>query len=286
MNGHAHSPASFLLLLAASCLLPAGAGAQRIEAFAAHGPRLDLDLRPAGPPSAAGVFLASAVAPGAGQYRLGAGRWVAYAAVEAWAWINWLDTRSEANELERSYRDLAWSVARRISVGQRRDREFEYYETMSHEPESGAFDTDPSLAGIQPEDDPDTYNGEVWALARAIYLPSGGDSIPPTEEAVAAALDYYRRNAIEPAYAWSWGENELEHEHFQALIRQSDAAARAGTALLGVVLVNHVVSAIDALLTARLRDPNEKAGGVRLRSEAQRQPYGITPYVVIEIPVP
>lgn len=266
--------------------LPASASAQRIHQLdpgALHYPALRGADRA---PSAAGVFLASAVAPGAGQYRLGAGRWVAYAAVEAWAWINWLDTRSEANDLERAYRDLAWSVARRISVGNRRDREFEYYETMSHFPESGSFDADPGLEGIQPDEDPSTFNGSVWELARAIYFPASDDSIPPSEAERAAALDYYQRNAIEPAFAWSWGLNELEHEHFQSLIRQSDAAARAGTALLGVILVNHVVSAVDALLTARLRDPDGKPGGVRLRSEALPQPTGITPFVVIEIPLP
>lgn len=273
-----------LLLLVFALTLPSPAGAQRIEPFdAARHPNPSLPALN-GPPSAAGVFLASAVAPGAGQYRLGAGRWVAYAAVEAWAWINWLDTRSEADDLEGAYRDLAWSVARRISVGARQDREFEYYETMSHFPESGAFDADPSLAGLQPEDDPTTFNGSVWELARAIYLPAGGDSIPPMDGALAAALDYYRRNAIEPAFAWSWGTNQLEHEHFQSLIRQSDEAARAGTTLLGVILVNHVVSAIDALLTARLRDSQDKPGGIRLRSDARWHPHGITPYVVIEIP--
>ena len=284
MSGRARS-IRLLVALAAICGLARPLSGQRIEAFVPTASRVVV-AAPGGEPSAAGVFLASAVLPGAGQYRLGAGRWVAYAAVEAWAWINWLDTRGEADELEKAYRDLAWSVARRISVGRRQDREFEYYERMSHFPESGTFDADPILDGIQPEEDPATYNGSVWELARAIYLPAGADSVPPSEAAIEAALDYYERNAIEPGFAWSWGTNQLEHEHFQSLIRQSDAAARAGTTLLGVVLVNHVVSAVDALFTARLRDDEGKPGGIRLRSENRVQPDGITPFVVLEIPVP
>ena len=272
-------------LLVGLWAVPTAATAQRIESFTAAPVQL-VPPPQGGSPSAAGAFLASAVAPGAGQYRLGAGRWVAYAAVEAWAWINWLDTRSEANDLERAYRDLAWSVARRLSVGARQDREFEYYERMSHFAESGSFDADPAVAGLQPEEDPGTFNGSVWALARAIYFPADADSTAPTGGALAAALDYYRRNAIEPAFAWSWGGNQLEHEHFKSLIGQSDAAARAGTTLLGVILVNHVVSAVDALLTARLGDADTKPGGIRLRGDAQRQSHGITPYVVLEIPIP
>lgn len=76
------------ILLAALSALPAAATAQRVERFVPIPASHSIQVEPDGGPSAAGVFLASAVAPGAGQYRLGAGRWVAYAAVEAWAWID------------------------------------------------------------------------------------------------------------------------------------------------------------------------------------------------------
>lgn len=242
------------------------------------------DAAPDGP-SPAGAFLASALVPGAGQYRLDAGRWVAYFGVELWAWLTYIDARSEVSDLESQYRDLAWAVARRISVGARADREFEYYEAMSSVGESGSFDADPALAGVQPEEDTATFNGKVWLLARAIFLPAGRDSIPPSVQEQEAALDYYERNAIEPAFAWSWGGNQLEHEHFRTLIRRSDEAARAGTTILGVILVNHVVSAVDALITARLRGAGHEPP-LRLRSETIGGPFGPSSYLVVEIALP
>lgn len=236
-------------------------------------------------PSAGGVFLASALVPGAGQYRLRAGRWVAYIGVEAWAWLTWADARAEANDLEGEYRDLAWAVARRISVGNREEREFEYYEAMSSFAESGSFDADPGTPGIQPEEEESSFNGSVWALAQAIFYPATADSVPPTPAEEAAALDYYRRNAIVPAFAWSWGSNLLEQEHFRTLIRRSDEAARASTTILGVILVNHVVSAVDAMITARLRSRGIEPP-LRLRGQTLRGPGGPTSYLVVEIPIP
>ncbi len=275
----------FVLGGAALLAAPGSVDAQRIHFVEAQAARPDVASGNDAQPSTIGVFLASAVAPGAGQFRMGQGRWVAYLGIEAWAWINWMDTRNEANDLERQYRDLAWSVARRVGVGRRDDREFEYYEAMGTYPASGSFDADPALAGIQPEQDTSTYNGDVWELARLIFLPAGGDSVPPNDGAHSAALDYYERNAIEPQFAWSWGSNQLEREHFRTLIRQSDEAARAGTTLLGVILVNHVVSAVDPLITARLRGP-DGVPRIRLRGDAQRGPHGPVPFLIVEVPVP
>lgn len=261
------------------------AAAQRVNTLVAPiRSRPLLDPKPLGP-SPVGAFLASAVLPGAGQYRLGAGRWIAYAGVEGWAWINWSDARSEAADLEGEYRDLAWAVARRIGTGDRREREFEYYEAMSNFAESGSFDSNPAVGGVQPEEDASTFNGSVWSLARAIFYPGGGDSIPPSAGEEAAALAYYESHAIAQGFAWSWGSNLLEQEHFRNLIRQSDEAARESTTILGVILVNHVVSAIDAMISARLRGRGFESP-LRLRSETFRGPLGPGNYLVVEIPVP
>lgn len=282
-----------LLLLLAGATPVLG---QRVQPFAAGMPALNThspfsptptpvpERRRAGP-SPAGAFLASALIPGAGQYRLAADRWVAYLGVEAWAWLTYADAVGEAASLRDDYRDLAWSVARRIGVGEREEREFEYYEAMSNYPGSGSFDADPLAGGIQPEEDEDTFNGTVWALARAIFHPAGSDSVAPTEDAQAAALAYYEEHAIRPPFAWSWGTNLLEKEHFGSLIRRSDEAARAATTLLGVILVNHVVSAVDAMLTARLRRGGDGVP-VRLRSETFRGPLGPGNYIILEVGLP
>lgn len=152
-------------------------------------------------------------------------------------------------------------MARRISAGPRRDGEFEYYEAMTHFAGSGAFDVNPAVAGVQPETNGDTYNGSVWELARAIYFSAAGDTLEPTPEEMAAALDYYAEHAITAGYSWSWVGNPLEQRVFDDLIHRSDDAARGATTMLGIVLANHVVSAVDALLTARLRDDGEGGGG-------------------------
>lgn len=276
-------PAAVAACLGAALLQVSPLAAQRYRAFEASVSPVTIETA-AGVPSAGGVFLASAVIPGAGQYRLGAGRWVAYAGVEAWAWINWLDKRSETHDLERAYRDLAWFVARRIGVGPRDDPEFEYFEAMSHYDESGAWDVDPVTAGIQPEMDTLTFNGDLWQLAQQIFLPA--DTIPPTAQERAAALAYYEERAITPQLAWSWGANGLEQEQFRSLIRRSDDAARASTTFLGVILVNHVVSAVDALITARLRTPGSKLEGLRLRGETRPTRFGPRSFLVIELATP
>ena len=205
------------------------------------------------------AFFASAIVPGAGQFLQEEDRWVPYIVAETWAWVTYFTHRSRHRDFEQAYRDLAWAVARRVSVGARRDTVFEYYETLSDPrwQNSGAFDADPRTPGIQPEPDLSTFNGDVWRLARAINIPGGGTPIPGRPEYV-RAIQYYADHAIPPAYAWAWGPFGLEQQRFRELIRESDDAARAGTLRLGIILANHLVSAIDALIVARLRDD---AGG-------------------------
>lgn len=200
-----------------------------------------------------GVALAaSALLPGAGQYLLHNDRWVPYIAFEVWGWLSFLDRRGDARSLAGDYRDLAWSVARRISVGERRDTIFEYYEAMTHFSSSGTWDRDPQTSGVQPELDASTFNGDLWALARSLYFPGGGNYQPgsaPYEQ----ALGYYLVRAIPPTFSWAWGDSNLEQESFRELIRRSDDAYRSSTQVLGLILINHLVSAVDALVIGRLQ---------------------------------
>ncbi|MGD8277945.1 MAG: hypothetical protein PVH00_07955, partial [Gemmatimonadota bacterium] len=53
--------------------------------------------------------------------------------------------------------------------------------------------------------------------------------------------------------AWAWGDSFLEQRTFRELIRGSDEASRSATHLLGLIVANHVVSAIDALVLARVK---------------------------------
>jgi hypothetical protein len=206
--------------------------------------------------------------PGAGQYALGQNRWVPYTAVETWAWIRYIDQRSTAHRLSRRYKDLAWSIARRVSTGERRDTTFPYYEVLIHYRASGAFDVQPALPGIQPEFDPGTYNGEQWNLARSLYLPEGSGDGPGTAS-YDAAIAYYEAHAIPAEYAFAWNTGRLEQQVYTNVISESDAAYRDATRMLGLILANHLTSAVDALISARLRSA---ANGLRFESGLSPDP--------------
>ncbi len=199
------------------------------------------------------AFLYSLVVPGLSQRALGQQRWVAYLALEAWAWVQLFSYRSEGKDLQGSYRDLAWNVARRISQGPRTEGPFEYYEALTKYNASGAYDRDPSRPGTQPETDSTTFNGSVWKLAREIFLPSGSD--PPDEESpeYQRALEYYLQRSYDPRFAWVWGENTLQQARYSELIEESDENLRRSTTLVGVLIANHLLSAFDGFVSARLR---------------------------------
>jgi hypothetical protein len=199
-------------------------------------------------PPVSPLFLASAVLPGSAQWLMGQDRWVPYLATELWAVVSHVQQRRTARDLERRYRDLAWQVARRPDRPEvRRDTVFEYYEAMAYYPSSGGF-----MPNGQPETQAGTFNGEIWKLARALYLPGGVDA-PPGSPAYQQALNYYHSRAIPPGYGWAWGASNLEQQVFADLIVESDAAFRTATRYLGLILANHITSAVDALVSARLR---------------------------------
>lgn len=199
------------------------------------------------------AFLFSALLPGAGQRMLGQGRWVMYMAGEVWAWVQYFDRRQEGRRLQTAYKDLAWLVARRVSSGPRVDGSFEYYESMAQYSASGAYDLRPDEEGVQPEEDPETYNGSIWLLAREIFfLGDPGEPVEPGSEPYDQAIRYYVSRAISPSLAWNWSTNTLQQAEYSELIRASDENLRRGTTMIGLILANHLVSAVDALVTGRL----------------------------------
>jgi hypothetical protein len=197
--------------------------------------------------------LLSAAAPGGGQWLLGQDRWTLYGAVEVWAWSQFLQRRQEGRNLQRRYRDLAWLVARRVSAGTRTEAGWDYYEALSKFQSSGAWDMDPQSPGIQPEANPETYNGSMWALAQALFLPADADEpVDQTSPSYQKALRYYMSRAYRPELAWNWGANQLHREEYVSLIRESDENLRRSTTMIGVILANHLLSAVDALVAGRL----------------------------------
>lgn len=196
--------------------------------------------------------LASAIVPGTGQAWLGQDRFVAYLAVEAYAWARYAADAREGRRARASYRNLASEVARRPFSTTRPVGDFEYYERMEHFAESGAFDATPGGA-LDPEPDTTTANGATWLLARQTYWSNPSEPPPRESNEYRLAEEFYRERAIRPEYRWSWSNAQLEYAEFRRTIRRSNNAYRNSLEDLGLVIANHALSTVDAFITVRLR---------------------------------
>lgn len=227
----------------------------------------------------AGAFTASLVLPGAGQAALGLRRWMLYAALEATFWTVHLEAAADVRRLNRSYRDLAWEAAR-LPTGPatREDAGWSYYETLGHYTTSGSYDSDPQAAGVQPETDAATYNGMVWDLAQRIFLPGGTG--PPGSPEYDRALAYYQERAAGPDFLWDWSGSPNALDRYRGLIQDADQEARVRSTALGLVLANHLVAAVDALVVARLRETTD------IRLSSRLDPTRSAPRLIIELTIP
>lgn len=239
---------SFLDPIGPGAFLPRGQGV--IEAG---------QLAPA-PISPTRALLYSGVLPGWGQQRLNKIRWLGFMAVELVGWAFLWERQLTGHDFRARYRDLAWFVARRGTLGERTDGDFEYYEALGQYRASGAFDADPFVGGVQPETDTTTYNGALWSLAREIFLVPGERGTPePGSPDYDHAMEYYASRSIGPEFQWDWNGDEASRTEYDRLIRRSDAALRQATTVVGVILANHLASAFDAFITARLRSVDSAA---------------------------
>jgi hypothetical protein len=196
--------------------------------------------------------LASAVVPGTGQAWLGQDRFVAYLAVEAYAWARYAADARDGRQARTAYRNLASEVARRPFSAVRPVGDFDYYERMEKFAESGAFDAIPG-GDLDPEPDSSTANGAIWLLARQTYWTN--PSAPPSRDSdeYKFAETFYRERAIGPEYRWSWNNARLEYAEYRRTIRRSNNAYRSSLEDLGLVIANHALSTVDAFITVRLR---------------------------------
>ena len=212
------------------------------------------ELRPQAP-TPGGTALAptalSLLLPGAGQHVQGQQRKWVYAALEVAGWAVFLERRHRGGQYRTRYRDFAWNEAR-IQTGARVDGDFDYYETLTQWDASGAFDADPVASGVQPETDPSTYNGSIWARAVQIFLPGGGP-VPASDPSYQSALGYYGEFAYPTPLLWDWSGAPGGRAELADLIERSDSRFRQATTALGVVIANHLISAADAYLSARGR---------------------------------
>ncbi|HMA43032.1 MAG TPA: hypothetical protein VKO86_03395 [Gemmatimonadales bacterium] len=197
--------------------------------------------------------MASLIVPGSGQLLKHQDRGMVYLAAEAFLLTRFLQLRHDGRRGAVRYRDLAFAVARRGFAPVRRDTVFEYYEQMERYTASGEYNRNPDPAGaVIPEDDPTTYNGFVWATAQHTFFPDPNNPPPPGSALYLDALAFYRAHAVGPDFRWSWRDASLEQEEYRATIRSSDDAFRSSQNQLGLLLANHLASAIDALISSRL----------------------------------
>ena len=195
--------------------------------------------------------MASLLLPGTGQLMAGQPRAAIYFAAELYLVARLLQLNSDAHREADRFRDLAFDVARAPFDPGARDTVFEYYETMERFIESGLYDLDPGAAFV-PEADPTTYNGSMWLLARRTFWTDPDVPPDPTSPEYQRALQFYQSRAVGPGYQWSWRSAGLEHDEFRQSIRRSDAAFRSAQDRVGLLLANHVLSAVDAMISTRL----------------------------------
>ncbi len=195
--------------------------------------------------------VASFVFPGAGQFMAHQNRAAAYVAAEVYTILRFLQLSHQGRAAAAQYRDIAFQVARRNFSPTGRDTVFEYYETMERFLDSGQFNraTGPSLV---PESDTGTYNGSVWLLARRTFWRDPNAPPDPTSAEYAQAVQFYTGHAVGPGYLWSWRNAEPDLVVYRTTIEKSDNAFRSAQDKLGLLLANHVASAVDALISSRI----------------------------------
>jgi hypothetical protein len=132
--------------------------------------------------------LASAIVPGAGQGLLRQDRAIAYLAIESYGWLRYVSDVREARRQRNGYRTLAARVSRAYLSDATPVGDFEYYERMEHYVESGVFDTSPE-EGVQPEVNPESFNGFIWLRARTTFWDDPASPPPPTSQPYFAALE-------------------------------------------------------------------------------------------------
>jgi hypothetical protein len=206
--------------------------------------------------------LASGIVPGTGQLLGGRERGALYLVAEAFLLTRVLSLSAEGRRERDRYRELARVVARAAFAPSEADTVFEYFEQMGRYVESGPFDTDPGPAIVPPADER-TYNGQIWALARRTFFPDPDVPPPPDAPEYQRALTFYSSRAIGPNFQWSWRNAGLEQDLYRQTIRESDEAFRHASRGLGLLLANHILSAVDAAITERLA---RRGGAVQVES--------------------
>lgn len=195
--------------------------------------------------------VASLILPGAGQALLAQDRFVAYLALEAWSMLEFANQRTESRRQRNRYRALARDVARSLWGPAHRVGTWEYYENMEKYLESGVFDRLPG-GEVDPDLDESTFNGFIWLQARTTFWVDPNAAPPAGSAEFRRAMNFYLDRAVRPEYRWSWRNAQLEQDLYIRTIRRSNMSGREARAALGIALANHLLAAVDAVITLRV----------------------------------
>lgn len=206
---------------------------------------------------------ASAVVPGTGQALLRSRRAIAYAGAEVVGWVAYTVQVRDGERQRARYRELSRTVARARFMPAGTGGNWDYYERMEKFVSSGAYDAVPG-GGVDPEPDPATYNGSVWLLARQTYWRDPREAPGASSSEYQAALAFYTRRAVPPELQWSWAGAADGFQQYRRSIAGSNSAFRRAEQTMGLVIANHILSAIDAYVSVRLRLKRAANGGAAL----------------------
>ena len=194
--------------------------------------------------------VSSLLVPGSSQLATGHARGWVYLAAELWVVSRVIAEGHSGRELAGQFRTLMFDVARKQFTPNRTDGAWDYYEAAEKFVESGAYNAGPG-GTFTPEPDTTTFNGSLWLLARRTYFTNPDSTPPPQSAPYQAALRFYIAHAVPDQLRYSWRGARLEQDLYRSQIHASDDAFRARTNYLGALVLNHLVSAIDALITLR-----------------------------------
>ena len=214
-------------------------------------------------PSILVATAASALVPGTGQALLGSRRAIAYAVAEGIGWIAYTRQMRDGDRQRALYRDLSRTVARAQFVPNGPAGDWDYYERMEKFIASGAYDAVPG-GEVDPEQDPGTYNGSMWLLARQTYWRDPNNAPTTLSPEYQSALGFYEHRAVPPALQWSWAGAAEGFQRYRRSIAASNSAFRQAEQTAGLVLANHILSAVDAYVSLRLRASRDSHGRTSL----------------------
>jgi hypothetical protein len=202
--------------------------------------------------SPAVVTIASAILPGSGQILMHQKRSAVYLALEAAGLSYYVSQNREGNRDRRQYRSLSRNIARAQLSPTGPDGTWDYYEHMEKYVASGSYDR---VAGgdVDPETDPETFNGAMWLLARQTYWRDPDVAPASQSDEYRSAISFYLARAVTPEFLWSWMNDPAGFQKYRSAIAGSNNAFRNAEQTLSLILANHFLSAIDAYASVKMQ---------------------------------